>query len=135
MFSTCNIFAFSLPNKTTHRQLITTSSDRTTSLTLSWPCSTYTGYKGAPMIKQDLKLCLIMDKQFDSPDGVFGDNSRWFREVDMSGFGNGQFEMTTASDANSFVRNGTLYIAPTLTADSIGEDAIFDGYRTYRGDG
>ncbi|KAJ7262504.1 hypothetical protein C8J57DRAFT_454320 [Mycena rebaudengoi] len=32
------------------------------------------------------------------------DDNGWLaREVDMSGFGNGQFEMTTASNANSFV--------------------------------
>jgi len=36
--------------------------------------------------------------------------------------------MTTKSSNNSFVRNGHLYIAPTLTADNIGEDAVLDGY-------
>jgi hypothetical protein len=36
--------------------------------------------------------------------------------------------MATASDKNSFVRNGALYITPTLTADEIGENAVFDGY-------
>lgn len=41
---------------------------------------------------------------------------------------NGEFEMTTGSSNNSFVRNGELYIVPTLTSDVIGRNAIFDGY-------
>ena len=39
--------------------------------------------------------------------------------------------MTTDSDENLFIRNGQLYIVPTLTSDEIGEEAIFNGY-TYR---
>ena len=39
----------------------------------------------------------------------------------------GEFEMTTASQNNSFVKDGFLYIVPTLTSDSIGSSAIFDG--------
>jgi len=35
--------------------------------------------------------------------------------------------MTTASQNNSFVKDGFLYIVPTLTSDSIGNNAIFDG--------
>jgi beta-glucanase (GH16 family) len=40
---------------------------------------------------------------------------------------NGEFEMTTASSNNSFIRNGELYILPTLTSDVIGREGIFDG--------
>lgn len=36
--------------------------------------------------------------------------------------------MTTNSPNNSFVQDGQLYIAPTLTSDVIGSDAIFNGY-------
>jgi len=36
--------------------------------------------------------------------------------------------MTTASSNNSYVRNGQLYITPTLTADTIGEAALVDGF-------
>ena len=36
--------------------------------------------------------------------------------------------MTTDSPTNSFVKDGKLYILPTLTSDIIGRDAIFDGY-------
>lgn len=35
--------------------------------------------------------------------------------------------MTTSSRNNSFVKDGMLYIVPTLTADNIGQDAVFDG--------
>lgn len=35
--------------------------------------------------------------------------------------------MATASSNNSYVQDGKLYIVPTLTSDSIGSDAVFDG--------
>lgn len=72
-------------------------------------------------------LCPVLDENFDSSDGIFGDNGKFFREVDMSGFGNGEFEMTTASENNSFVQDGFLYISPTLTSDNIGGAAVVDG--------
>ncbi|XP_006456469.1 hypothetical protein AGABI2DRAFT_139213 [Agaricus bisporus var. bisporus H97] len=74
------------------------------------------------------QLCLVMDENFDSADGVFGENGKFFREVDMGGFGNGQFEMTTSSENNSYVHNGRLYITPTFTSDVIGMDSIIDGH-------
>ena len=40
---------------------------------------------------------------------------------------NGEFEMATSSQNNSFVKNGQLYIVPTLTSDNIGMDAVLDG--------
>ncbi|KAG6840780.1 hypothetical protein C0991_004385 [Blastosporella zonata] len=86
----------------------------------------YTGWKDVPLITSN--LCLVLDENFDSEATVFGDNGTFFREVDMSGFGNGEFEMTTASTNNSFVKDGLLYIAPTLTSDNLGEAAIEDGY-------
>ena len=36
--------------------------------------------------------------------------------------------MATDSSTNSFVKDGKLYILPTLTSDVIGRDAIFNGY-------
>ncbi|KAJ7221305.1 hypothetical protein GGX14DRAFT_558803 [Mycena pura] len=33
---------------------------------------------------------------------------RWLREVQMSGFGSGEFEMTTGCSNNSFLQNGHL---------------------------
>uniref|UniRef100_A0A8H7Y360 GH16 domain-containing protein n=1 Tax=Psilocybe cubensis TaxID=181762 RepID=A0A8H7Y360_PSICU len=72
-------------------------------------------------------LCLVLEENFDSEEGVFGENGTFFREVNMDGFGNGEFEMTTSSRNNSFVQNGNLYIVPTLTSDNIGMDAVMDG--------
>ncbi|KAJ7898680.1 concanavalin A-like lectin/glucanase domain-containing protein [Mycena olivaceomarginata] len=79
-------------------------------------------------------LCPVMDEDFSSVDtaglfgtGVAGEGGTWLREVDASGFGNGEFEMTTASDANSFVRDGQLYLVPTLTSDVLPEGSILDG--------
>ncbi|KAG6836634.1 hypothetical protein H0H93_005661 [Arthromyces matolae] len=85
----------------------------------------YLGWKDVPLIKSD--LCLVLDEEFTSESGVFGENGTFFREVDLSGFGNGEFEMTTASTNNSFVKDGYLYIVPTLTSDNLGEAAIQDG--------
>ncbi|KIK65210.1 glycoside hydrolase family 16 protein [Collybiopsis luxurians FD-317 M1] len=82
-------------------------------------------YRNVPLIHGN--LCKILDEDFTSADGVFGDNGTFFREVDMSGFGNGEFEMTTDSENNSFVANGHLYILPTLTSDSIPLAQILDG--------
>lgn len=73
-------------------------------------------------------LCLVMQENFDSYDQVFGQGGSFSREVDMSGFGNGEFEMTTDSQNNSYVSNGKLYITPTLTSDAIGINAIEDAY-------
>jgi len=36
--------------------------------------------------------------------------------------------MATDSPTNSFVKDGKLYILPTLTSDLIGRDAILNGY-------
>ncbi|KAJ7149763.1 glycoside hydrolase family 16 protein [Mycena crocata] len=47
--------------------------------------------------------------------GAGGQDGRWLREVQMDGFGNGQFEMTTASSNNSYLKNGNLYLVPTMT--------------------
>ena len=35
--------------------------------------------------------------------------------------------MTTASSNNSYIKNGRLYITPTLTSDNIGVSALEDG--------
>ena len=101
----------------------------------------YFAWTRVPLLGQ---LCLVMEDDFDSNEL---DTSVWMREADMGGFGwvlrvllhplannnnnddrNGEFEMTTTSTNNSFIRNGELYILPTLTSDVIGQNAIFDGH-------
>lgn len=85
----------------------------------------YFGWTSVPLLTGN--LCLVLEEDFNSAEGVFGANGTFFQEVDMSGFGNGEFEMTTDSSNNSYVQNGFLYITPTLTSDSIGENAIING--------
>ncbi len=79
----------------------------------------YTGYASVP----NHKYCMVMDDNFET-----FNTTRWMREMETGGFGNKEFEWTTDSSNNSFVQDGTLYIVPTLTADSIGEAAITNGY-------
>ncbi|KAF9231780.1 glycoside hydrolase family 16 protein [Melanogaster broomeanus] len=87
----------------------------------------YFGYKSVPMIKGN--LCMVLDEEFDTDTGtVFGTGSKWFHEVSLGGFGNGEFEMTTSSTNNSYVQDGYLYITPTLTSDIIGSENMFNGY-------
>lgn len=86
----------------------------------------WSSWRDTPVLPEN--LCLVLDEGFDSAEGIFGENGKFFREVDMSGFGNGEFEMTTASENNSYVHNGRLYITPTFTSDVIGDAAIVDGH-------
>ncbi|KAF8525030.1 concanavalin A-like lectin/glucanase domain-containing protein [Hysterangium stoloniferum] len=67
-------------------------------------------------------VCLVFDDEFNSLD-----TNTWQREVAVGDFGNGEFQWYTANDNNSFVQNGKLYIVPTLTSDSIGENAVLNG--------
>lgn len=54
--------------------------------------------------------CEILNEDFSN-----GLNSKiWTKEVEVGGFGNGQFEMTTNTDENAYVQDGMLYIKPTL---------------------
>ncbi|THG96108.1 hypothetical protein EW026_g5660 [Hermanssonia centrifuga] len=81
----------------------------------------YFAWKDVPRVGN---LCLIMEDNFDTFDTEF----TWQQEVDMGGFGNGEFEMTTNSPNNSFVEDGKLYIVPTLTSDVIGRANVLNGF-------
>lgn len=78
-------------------------------------------YKNALLDRQP--LCLVLDENFDT-----FDEDLWLREVDISGFGNGQFDMTTGSSRNSFVKDGFLHIVPTLTENDIGADKVMGNF-------
>lgn len=45
----------------------------------------YLAWHSVPLLTGN--LCLVMDENFDSDQGVFGENGTFFREVDMSGLG------------------------------------------------
>ncbi|KAI1864681.1 hypothetical protein JX265_008405 [Neoarthrinium moseri] len=51
----------------------------------------------------------------------------WTKEVQVGGFGNGEFEQTTATDENVYIENGHLFIKPTLQdASLIEKDSMID---------
>lgn len=70
------------------------------------------------------KYCLVLDENFDGPLNT----NLWKHDIQVGGFGNGEFEWTTSSSNNSFTQDGYLYITPTLTADMIGESNLLNGY-------
>ncbi|KAJ7245488.1 hypothetical protein C8J57DRAFT_760143 [Mycena rebaudengoi] len=91
------------------------------------------------VILQDPRsLCPVLSEDFTGATTTGGWRGR---EVDMGGFGNNQFEMTTASNANSFVAalpagsflsssvegKPRLYLLPTFTSDVIPLPRILDG--------
>jgi len=62
---------------------------------------------------------LVFSDEFDE-----FDLAKWEHEITASGGGNWEFEYYTNNRTNSFVKNGVLYIKPTLTADTIGEAGL-----------
>lgn len=88
----------------------------------------YFDYKSIQVI-HDSQLCPVFTENFDTLN-----LNDWTPDVELGGFGNDEFEMTTTFDKNLFVQNGQLYINPTLTSDEIGNDAIFNG-GSYKLDG
>ncbi|CAK7568608.1 MAG: hypothetical protein SEPTF4163_006604 [Sporothrix epigloea] len=69
------------------------------------------------------KYCLVLSDDFSQ-----GFRSElWTKEVQLGGFGNGEFEQTTADDENVFVRDGNLWIMPTLQdASLVEQNSIID---------
>ncbi|XP_064611543.1 beta-1,3-glucan-binding protein-like [Liolophura sinensis] len=63
------------------------------------------------------------------------DHSKWTNEIAASGFGNGEFQIYSPESRNCFVKDGILYLKPTLTVDRFGKDflehGILDIVKTY----
>ncbi|KAI0204079.1 concanavalin A-like lectin/glucanase domain-containing protein [Astrocystis sublimbata] len=55
------------------------------------------------------KYCVVLEDTFSS-----FDTNVWTKEVQVGGFGNGEFQQTTDTDENVYVENGHLFIKPTL---------------------
>ena len=53
--------------------------------------------------------------------------STWEHELTMGGGGNWEFEWYVNNRSNSYVKNGILYLKPTLTEDAIGETTLRTG--------
>ncbi|TFK24103.1 glycoside hydrolase family 16 protein [Coprinopsis marcescibilis] len=82
----------------------------------------YFGYTEVNVLDPS-RLCLEMDEQFTG--GLNPDY--WNVEIQTGGFGNGEFQMTSDSSDNLFVRNNQLYIHPTLTTEALPDVDIFNG--------
>ncbi|BFZ64386.1 hypothetical protein YB2330_005529 [Saitoella coloradoensis] len=70
------------------------------------------------------KYCPVLIDDFQN--GL--NTSIWTHDVELGGFGNGEFEWTTADSDNSYVQDGKLFIVPTLTNASLTSNEINNGY-------
>lgn len=70
------------------------------------------------------KLKLVMEDTFDKSNV---DLAKWEREISLWGGGNSEFQAYTNLDENSYIRNGTLYMKPTMTADRYGSSFLYSG--------
>lgn len=61
------------------------------------------------------KYCPVYSTDFS--EGL--DTDKWTKEVQCGGFGNKEFEETTNTDENVFIRDGMLVIKPTLQDESL----------------
>ena len=70
-----------------------------------------------------LELQLALEDEFDT-----FNLSLWKHEITLSGGGNWEFQAYLNNRSSSFVKDGILYIKPTLMEDQIGLDAVKNGY-------
>lgn len=80
----------------------------------------YRGYESVPRHK----FCQVFEENWTQ--GIR--DSIWNREVQVGGFGNGQFEWTTANERNAYIDKGVLRIVPTLTDAVLTDADIINGY-------
>ena len=69
------------------------------------------------------KLVLTLEDEFDT-----FNLSLWKHEITLSGGGNWEFQAYLNNRSNSYVRDGILYIKPTLLEDQIGFENVRHGY-------
>lgn len=72
----------------------------------------YDGWTSVP----ENTYCSVYEDNFSS--GVLNDKI-WLKEVEVGGYGNGQFEETTNTDENIFIKDGMLHIKPTLQDEKL----------------
>ncbi|KAK0284527.1 hypothetical protein LTR35_000863 [Friedmanniomyces endolithicus] len=66
-------------------------------------------YEGLQSVSNHV-YCPVLTETFS--EGL--NNKVWTKEVELGGYGNGQFEWTTNTDENAFIQDGMLVIKPTL---------------------
>ncbi|XP_072173229.1 beta-1,3-glucan-binding protein-like [Diadema setosum] len=86
--------------------------------------STCSSYPCSSSCDQNLPPCngLIFQEEFDS-----FNHHIWEHEITAGGGGNWEFQYYTNNRSNSYVRDGILYIKPTLTSDKYGEEFLYNG--------
>ncbi|KAK7102132.1 beta-1,3-glucan-binding protein-like [Littorina saxatilis] len=72
---------------------------------------TYSGQRGTTVFYDDFSSGVI-------------DPKKWTHDITNIGLG---FDIWSPESRNSYVKNNTLYIKPTLTADRFGEDIFYNG--------
>ena len=65
------------------------------------------------------KMVLALEDDFDD-----FNLSLWKHQITLGGGGNWEFQYYINNRTNSYVKDGVLYIQPTLLADQIGEENI-----------
>ena len=66
---------------------------------------------------------LVLEDNFDT-----FDLSLWKHQITLGGGGNWEFQYYTNNRSNSYVKDGVLYLNPTLLADDIGEANVKGGF-------
>ncbi|KAJ3214218.1 hypothetical protein HDU67_001970 [Dinochytrium kinnereticum] len=66
--------------------------------------------------------CLKFQDDFD-----FLNFDNWKHDVTLRGGGNWEFQSYSNNRTNSFIRDGKLFIKPTLTSNNIGESGVMSG--------
>ncbi|XP_030852677.1 beta-1,3-glucan-binding protein-like [Strongylocentrotus purpuratus] len=84
-------------------------------------CSKYPCYKSCDMSTPPCNG-LIFQEEFDSLNLDI-----WEHELTAGGGGNWEFQYYTKNVSNSYVRDGKLFIKPTLTTDKLGEGSLSSG--------
>lgn len=74
-------------------------------------------YEGLQKVSNNHTYCPVLDTDFSN--GI--DPKIWTKEAEVGGFGNGQFEQTTTTDENAFIKDGMLHIKPTLQDEKLVE--------------
>ncbi|XP_034240415.1 beta-1,3-glucan-binding protein-like [Thrips palmi] len=82
----------------------------------------------APALADKKAEKLVFADEFDTLD-----EGKWVHQISAWRGGNQEFQFYRNDRKNSYVRDGILYIRPTLTADEFGEDLVQHGNLTYPG--
>ncbi|XP_076106848.1 beta-1,3-glucan-binding protein-like isoform X2 [Mytilus galloprovincialis] len=84
--------------------------------------SSYHGPSKSNTVNCQSYPCLIFEDDFNTLDF-----STWEHEITAGGGGNWEFQYYTNNRSNSYVKDGTLFIKPTLTSDHYGEKFLTSG--------